>query len=376
MNNLLEQLEALGMTEYEAKVYLALLGENPATGYQVSKNSGVPRSMVYEALGRLEARGAALKSLEEKATLYRPVPPTMLLDRYERESRDLASSLRTSLLPLYNQEETGRLWNFSGRREALSYAGELIDAAKTELMLVLADADVTALRARIEAAYARGVALGVILTGDLPFALGIVGRLPVVVSQGRLTGDLKVHGSLAHPDMDGTLAMADLFLSVPGWVTSPVGPINAPVLVSGKHLSLLAPSVSAGDATLMVEASADLVGWLPRDLHARAKTLTASPLSAKAKILGINVSGQALLDLTFGYSGGIASISGSVGVQKATVVIDPLGFRKKGKWTPSTYFDVDLSLAVGPGVKVYFPSTELPVVMGYADPASALTVSY
>jgi sugar-specific transcriptional regulator TrmB len=178
MNNLLEQLAALGMTEYEAKVYLSLLGENPATGYQVSKTSGVPRSMVYEALGRLEARGAVLKSVEEKATLYRPVPPAMLLDRYEREARERAAGLRASLLPLYNQEETGRLWNFSGRREALAYAANLIDAAKTELMLVLTDADVGVLRAHLVAAHERGVALGVILTGDMAFDLGQVVRHP------------------------------------------------------------------------------------------------------------------------------------------------------------------------------------------------------
>jgi Cd2+/Zn2+-exporting ATPase len=166
------------MTEYEAKVYLSLLSENPATGYQVSKTSGVPRSMVYEALGRLEARGAVLKSLEEKATLYQPVPPAMLLDRYEREARERAAGLRAALLPLYNQEETGRLWNFSGRREALAYAADLIDMAKTELMLVLTDADVSALHHRLEAAHARGVSLGVILTGDMLFALGQVVRHP------------------------------------------------------------------------------------------------------------------------------------------------------------------------------------------------------
>lgn len=176
--NLLEQLAALGLTEYEAKVYLALLGENPATGYQLSKSSGVPRSMVYEALGRLEARGAALKSEEEKATLYRPVSPATLLDRYEREARERTAALRAELLPLYHREETGRLWNFSGRREALAFAADLIDAATSELMLVLTDADVVALQARLAAAHARGVALGVILTGDAPFELGQVVRHP------------------------------------------------------------------------------------------------------------------------------------------------------------------------------------------------------
>ncbi|NTW01816.1 MAG: TrmB family transcriptional regulator, partial [Oscillochloris sp.] len=109
---------------------------------------------------------------------YRPVPPAMLLDRYEREARERAANLRATLLPLYNQEETGRLWNFSGRREALSYAADLIDEAKSELMLVLTDADVTALRQNLEAAHSRGVALGIILTGDMPFELGQVVRHP------------------------------------------------------------------------------------------------------------------------------------------------------------------------------------------------------
>ncbi len=175
---LLEHLAELGMTEYEAKVYLALLGENPATGYQLSKASGVPRSMVYEALGRLEARGAALKSEEEKATLYRPVAPALLLDRYEREARERAAILRSGLTPLYNAEQSGRLWNFSGRREALAYAGELIDGAQQELMLALSDADVQALRERLEQAHRRGVALGIILTGQAPFELGQVVRHP------------------------------------------------------------------------------------------------------------------------------------------------------------------------------------------------------
>ncbi len=176
--HLLDQLSALGLTEYEAKVYLALLSEHPATGYQISKSSGVPRSMVYEALGRLEARGAALKSEEEKATLYRPVSPAVLLDRYEREARERAEQLRAELMPLYNRQESGRLWNFSGRREALAYAGELIAGAQHELMLVLTDADVEALRELLAEAHARGVALGVILTGNAPFALGQVVRHP------------------------------------------------------------------------------------------------------------------------------------------------------------------------------------------------------
>ena len=68
-------LSDLGFTEYEARIYLALLKENPANGYQLSKRTGVPRSMVYEALGRLHARGAVLKSGGARSTIYRPLSP-------------------------------------------------------------------------------------------------------------------------------------------------------------------------------------------------------------------------------------------------------------------------------------------------------------
>ncbi len=94
---LLNDLGAIGFTEYEAKVYLALLKDHPATGYQLSKQAGIPRSMVYEALGRLDVRGAVLKTEEAKATLYRPMPPDALLDRLAEEHERRTETLRREL---------------------------------------------------------------------------------------------------------------------------------------------------------------------------------------------------------------------------------------------------------------------------------------
>lgn len=178
MGEWIDQLVALGMTEYEARVYLALLQENPATGYQLGKAAGIPRSMVYEALGRLEVRGAVLKSKEEKATYYRPVDPDRLLDRYAQEHRTRITNLRSGLVPLYNQQDEGKLWNFRGRRDTLIYAAELIVGATQELMLVLTDSDVEELRDVLTEAHERGVQLGVILTGEATFGPGQVVRHP------------------------------------------------------------------------------------------------------------------------------------------------------------------------------------------------------
>ncbi len=175
----IDQLIALGMTEYESKVYLALLREHPATGYQLGKASGIPRSMVYEALGRLEARGAVLKTQEEKAAFYRPIAPDTLLDRYEQDVNSRLQRLREWLVPLYTRsDEDGKLWNFRGRKEALAYAAELIASAQYELMLVMTDADVEELRDLLAGAYERGVKLGTLLTGQNDFDLGQVVRHP------------------------------------------------------------------------------------------------------------------------------------------------------------------------------------------------------
>ncbi|HLV44954.1 MAG TPA: helix-turn-helix domain-containing protein, partial [Aggregatilineales bacterium] len=94
-------LTELGFTEYEAKVYLALVADYPATGYQISKKSGVPRSMVYETLSRLSARGAVMESVEGRSTRYRPLPPEVLLDHHEHEYRRRLSDLREGLHSLY-----------------------------------------------------------------------------------------------------------------------------------------------------------------------------------------------------------------------------------------------------------------------------------
>jgi Cd2+/Zn2+-exporting ATPase len=176
--DLLADLGAMGFTEYEAKVYLALLKDHPATGYQLSKQAGIPRSMVYEALGRLDVRGAVLKTEDAKATLYRPVPPDVLLDRINGEHRRRMDALRQGLEQLYTARDEGHLWTFSGEGPVLAYARNMIDNAEREAMLVLTDANLGLLRDAIVAAAGRGVAIGALLTGEGRLDVGDVAHHP------------------------------------------------------------------------------------------------------------------------------------------------------------------------------------------------------
>lgn len=181
--DLLADLNAIGFTEYEAKVYLALLKDHPATGYQLSKQAGIPRSMVYEALGRLDVRGAVLKTEEAKATLYRPMPPDALLDRLVDDHQRRMETLRQGLTTIYTTRDEGHLWTFSGEDPVLSYAQDMIANADTEAMLVLTDANLERLHAVISEANARGVKIGALLTGEVNLEFGDVARHPPAESQ-------------------------------------------------------------------------------------------------------------------------------------------------------------------------------------------------
>src|SRR4030042_1287473 len=121
MSNLVEQLGTVGFTEYEAKVYVALQRCSPATGYQIAKESGVPRSTIYEVLSKLVARGAAVTQSLGDMVRYTPVPPDLLLDRMRHEFEDTLDDLadgfkRTTATP----GAPGQTWNIVGRDNMLA----------------------------------------------------------------------------------------------------------------------------------------------------------------------------------------------------------------------------------------------------------------
>ncbi len=178
MQDLVNELTQIGFTEYDARVYLALLGDHPATGYQISKDSGVPRSMAYESLARLAARGAVLKSISGKATTYRPLPPEVLMARLQDEHMARVRKLNEGLGNLYAAQPEQGLWNIAGRSSILPYAIELTNAAESELMLVLPDRDVPEIEAALSAAFDRGVQINALMTGSAELGFGQVAYHP------------------------------------------------------------------------------------------------------------------------------------------------------------------------------------------------------
>ncbi len=164
---LINQLVALGFSEYEAKAYTALLQKSPVSGYELAKMSGVPRSMIYEVAGKLTSRGAAMKLPKEGTSKYTAVPAAEFLDQLHHEHEALITSLKDNLVTLTNTVELEYVWNIEGHDNIIAKAIEMIDQATSQIYIALLPTTFPALQSALEEAIQRDVRVVIYTTGPL-----------------------------------------------------------------------------------------------------------------------------------------------------------------------------------------------------------------
>ena len=169
-----DQLVRIGFSEYEAKAYVALLRDNPITGYQLAKLSAVPRSMIYEVLGKLTTRGAAMTLRKEGSTLYAPVPADEFLDQLHREHEELIGALKEGLTTPESVSDLDYVWNIEGHDNIMAKTEEMIDQAERQIYLSIMPATVGAVGPALRRAIERGVQVVVYSTSPLELPGGRV----------------------------------------------------------------------------------------------------------------------------------------------------------------------------------------------------------
>ncbi len=91
-SELARQLSEAGLTEGEAKVYLALLELGPSTTGPIVKKSGVARSIVYQILERLSQKGLVSHVVKEKTQHFQAAQPDGLMEYIEGRQKQLEES--------------------------------------------------------------------------------------------------------------------------------------------------------------------------------------------------------------------------------------------------------------------------------------------
>ena len=83
--NSFEFLEKLGFSSNEAKVYGTLIKHKVLNGYEIAKLSGVARSLVYEVINRLIAKGAVIR-IDGEPNFYKPIEYQDLIRSIKEEN--------------------------------------------------------------------------------------------------------------------------------------------------------------------------------------------------------------------------------------------------------------------------------------------------
>ncbi len=140
----IQKLKSYGLTEYQARAYLALLDFGTAAGSQIPAHSRVPRTRVYETMQQLHEKGL-VTILPEKPLRYRAVPLANYLrtqaDDLRRKAQTLATdasalSREFAVSPQAAPEERGRFEALYGRRNVRDRLIEMYEHAEERVVMI------------------------------------------------------------------------------------------------------------------------------------------------------------------------------------------------------------------------------------------------
>lgn len=133
----IEGLTRLGLTTYEARVFVALQKLGSGTASDVSEITAVPRSQVYGAAEDLDDRGL-IEIQQATPTVYRPVPleqaRARLLDQLAETGSETFDYLDSVRGTADHTEESEAIWQVDGSDAVQSRALDLIEQAETHIL--------------------------------------------------------------------------------------------------------------------------------------------------------------------------------------------------------------------------------------------------
>ena len=147
-----EHLMGVGLTRNEALAYVTLLRHDEGdglTGYEVANQSGIPRSVVYATLARLEAQGACFV-MGNKPSRYLPIEPATFVRGQREQGERRLVELERSLSAIPKRPRPEPVWILRGYDEVLEAATTLIGSATRSVYLSAWPRQLERLRPAIE----------------------------------------------------------------------------------------------------------------------------------------------------------------------------------------------------------------------------------
>ncbi|MDT2813988.1 helix-turn-helix domain-containing protein [Vagococcus carniphilus] len=142
MDTIIQIMKKYDFSEMETLVYTTLLEKGVMTGYEVSKQSGVARSKVYNVLEKLIKKNLVVVNKSEPK-LYNAISSDEFLERLEKNVKNDLNTLESQLGKIKEQEEEELLWKLENYESVSNKMEHLIDNAKTSLLIQIWENDLS-----------------------------------------------------------------------------------------------------------------------------------------------------------------------------------------------------------------------------------------
>lgn len=157
--SVIRRFQDVGLSLYEARIYVGLLRHGAQNGNELSKTSGVPSSKVYSTVEKMIGQGIVHSIKNGSSTQFVCIEPDELISRLRKQYNDPINYLEQALPPLATFEPAEPFLNVTGLEAIREAAGSIIDAAQEEIHLSLWSEDLGSLRGSLEGAFKRGVTI-------------------------------------------------------------------------------------------------------------------------------------------------------------------------------------------------------------------------
>ncbi len=195
-------LGKVGLTQYEARAYIALVGRGVGDAATLATAAGIPRTSAYKVLESLAEKGYA-QPTGGKPILFRPTPPLEVAESLKGAIQEVFEKLALLHLVVAEHGEPQLVYLLSEREKVVAKIGDLLEqSTRTFILTTPQVADLRdELGKKIQHAVKRGVRV-TFVTAPLqrvPEGVEYVPRENLLATEVLADGE---HALLAAPGLD------------------------------------------------------------------------------------------------------------------------------------------------------------------------------
>jgi sugar-specific transcriptional regulator TrmB len=129
-----EQLEMVGLSNYEARAYIALIAHGYGDAETIATTAQIPRTSSYKILKSLQDKGYVIAT-QGRPTIFKPEPPNKIYKQIELKLKDSFEKLELLHEIVRDRGMPQLIYTIAGKGRVLEKIGELLDKATISFMI-------------------------------------------------------------------------------------------------------------------------------------------------------------------------------------------------------------------------------------------------